>query len=172
MARDLATLHDRMNRFLDEVFPGFQRQQQSEDQEFQAGNWTPPVDIYEDENAIHVKADLPGIDPDTLDVRVEGNRLLLRGERNFENETKKENFYRIERSYGSFIRAFTLPQNIQADRIDAQYRNGELKITLPKREEAKPKQIRVNVQGISNQQEQSREQMRPSQGQTTDSRNR
>lgn len=145
MARDLATLHDRMNRFLDEVFPGFQRQ--SEEQEFQVGNWTPPVDIYEDENAIHVKADLPGIDPNTLDVRVEGNRLLLRGERNFEKETKKENFYRIERSYGSFVRAFTLPANIQADRIDAQYRNGELNIALPKREDAKPKQIKVNVQG-------------------------
>ncbi|WP_217550952.1 Hsp20/alpha crystallin family protein, partial [Pantoea sp. GbtcB22] len=87
-------------------------------------------------NAIHVKADLPGIDPNTLDVRVEGNRLLLRGERNFDKETKKENFYRVERSYGSFLRAFTLPHNIQADRIDAQYRNGELNITLPKREDA------------------------------------
>ena len=145
MARDIATLHDRMNRLFDEVFPGMQRH--GEEQEFQAGNWTPPVDIYEDENAIHVKADLPGIDPNTLDVRVEGNRLLLRGERNFEKETKKENFYRIERSYGSFIRAFTLPHNIQPERIDAQYRNGELNITLPKREDAKPKQIRVNVQG-------------------------
>jgi HSP20 family protein len=145
MARDIATFHDRMNRLFDEVFPGMQRQ--GEEQEFQAGSWTPPVDIYEDENAIHVKADLPGIDPNTLDVRVEGNRLLLRGERNFEKETKKENFYRIERSYGSFIRAFTLPHNIQADRIDAQYRNGELNISLPKREDAKPKQIKVNVQG-------------------------
>jgi HSP20 family protein len=134
-----------MNRLFDEVFPGMQRH--GEEQEFQAGNFTPPVDIYEDENAIHVKADLPGIDPNSLDVRVEGNRLLLRGERNFEKETKKENFFRIERSYGSFIRAFTLPHNIQADRIDAQYRNGELNISLPKREDAKPKQIKVNVQG-------------------------
>jgi HSP20 family protein len=145
MARDIATFQDRMNRLFDEVFPGMQRR--GEEQEFQAGNWTPPVDIYEDENAIHVKADLPGIDPSSLDVRVEGNRLLLRGERNFEKETKKENFYRIERSYGSFIRAFTLPHNIQSDRIDAQYKNGELNISLPKREDAKPKQIRVNVQG-------------------------
>lgn len=145
MVRDLTTLQDRMSRFLDEVFPGLQRR--GEEQEFQAGTWAPPVDIYEDENAINVKADIPGIDPNNLDIRVEGNRLLIRGERNFEKEINKENFYRIERSYGSFLRAFTLPHNIQADKIDAQYKNGELKIVLPKREDARPKQIKVNVEG-------------------------
>lgn len=153
MFRDLMTIQDRMNRMFQEVFPtlsGPRRlgsgQEQNQEQNF-LGDWTPAVDIYEDEQAITLKADMPGIDPDKLEIRVEGNRLLIRGERNFEKETKRENFYRVERAYGALARSFILPQNVQADKIDANYTNGVLTIRLPKSEDSKPKQIRVNLQG-------------------------
>jgi len=145
MIRNLMTLQDRMNRLFDETFPVRQRNL-GEDQEFFASEWTPAVDIYEDENAITLKADIPGIDPNNLDIRVEGNTLHMRGERKHEKETKRENFHRIERSYGSFVRSFTLPHNVQSDRIEATYKNGELKVTLPKTEEARPKQIKIKAE--------------------------
>ena len=144
MIRDLVTLQDRMNRLFQEAFPTYQRGRGEE--EFLTGaDWAPAVDITEDQNSIVLKADIPGIDPNQLDIRVEGNTLTLKGERKFEKEDKKENFYRMERSYGSFSRGFTLPHTVQADRIEATYRNGELKVVLPKREDAKPKQIRVKT---------------------------
>jgi HSP20 family protein len=144
MIRDLATLQDRMNRLFDEAFPA--RQRRGEEPEFFTGEWTPAVDIYEDENAITVKADIPGIDPANMDIRVEGNTLHMKGERKFEKETKRENFYRVERAYGTFVRSFTLPQNVQADRIEATYKNGELVLTLPKTEEARPKSIKIKAE--------------------------
>jgi HSP20 family protein len=144
MIRDLATLQDRMNRLFAEAFPT--RQRREDEGEFFTGEWTPAVDIYEDENAITLKADIPGIDPNHLDIRVEGNTLQIKGERNFEKETKRENFYRVERAYGTFARSFTLPQNVQSDRIEASYKNGELKIMLPKSEDAKPKSIKVKAE--------------------------
>ena len=144
MIRDLATLQDRMNRLFAEAFPT--RQRREDEGEFFTGEWTPAVDIYEDENAITLKADIPGIDPNHLDIRVEGNTLQIKGERKFEKETKRENFYRVERAYGTFARSFTLPQNVQSDRIEASYKNGELKIMLPKSEDAKPKSIKVKAE--------------------------
>jgi HSP20 family protein len=144
MIRDLATLQDRMNRLFAEAFPT--RQRREDEGEFFTGEWTPAVDIYEDENAITLKADIPGIDPNNLDIRVEGNTLQIKGERKFEKETKRENFYRVERAYGTFARSFTLPQNVQSDRIEANYKNGELKIMLPKSEDAKPKSIKVKAE--------------------------
>ena len=144
MIRDLATLQDRMNRLFAEAFPT--RQRREDEGEFFTGEWTPAVDIYEDENAITLKADIPGIDPNNLDIRVEGNTLQIKGERKFEQETKRENFYRVERTYGTFARSFTLPQNVQSDRIEASYKNGELKIMLPKSEDAKPKSIKVKAE--------------------------
>jgi len=145
MIRDLVTLQDRMNRLFEDAFPSLPTRK-GEAQEF-VGDWVPPVDIYEDENAITLKADIPGADPKTLDIRVEGNRLLLKGERNFEKETKRENFFRMERSYGSFLRTFALPHIVQADRVEANYDNGVLYIRLPKREDAKPKQIKIQTNG-------------------------
>jgi HSP20 family protein len=118
-----------------------------EDQEFFTTDWNPAVDIYEDGNNIVLKADIPGIDPENIDIRVEGNTLFLKGERKFEKETKQENFYRVERSYGAFSRSFTLPHTVQSDRIEASYKNGELKVVLPKREDAKPKQIKIRNDG-------------------------
>jgi HSP20 family protein len=146
MIRDLVTLQDRMNRLFSQAFPG-RTEGNAEENDLYAGDFTPAVDIYEDENAITLKADIPGIDPDTLDIRVEGNRLVLRGERNMEKEVKRENFYRMERSYGSFTRIFALPQNVQADKIDANYKNGVLHVSIPKKEEAKPKQVKVKFEG-------------------------
>lgn len=107
--------------------------------------WAPAVDIYETENSIVLKAELPGIDPKDVEVRVEDNTLYMKGERKFEKETKDENYHRVERSYGSFARSFSLPNSIDADKVVAEYKDGVLNLTLPKREEAKPKTIRINV---------------------------
>ena len=107
--------------------------------------WAPAVDIYETENSIVLKAELPGIDPKDVEVRVEDNTIYLKGERKFEKETKDENYHRVERSYGSFARSFSLPNSIDADKVVAEYKDGVLNLTLPKREEAKPKTIRINV---------------------------
>jgi len=107
--------------------------------------WAPAVDIYETESSIVLKAELPGIDPKDVEVRVEDNTLYLKGERKFEKETKDENYHRVERSYGAFARSFSLPNSIDADKVAAEYKDGVLNLTLPKREEAKPKTIRINI---------------------------
>ena len=108
-------------------------------------NFVPPVDIYEDEKKVVIKLEVPGIEEKDLDVRVENNTLTVRGERKFESEEKEENFHRIERSYGSFYRAFTLPTTVDADHVEAKYTAGVLKLELKKKVEAQPKQIKVNV---------------------------
>ena len=107
--------------------------------------WAPAVDIYETEHELVVKADLPDIDPQDLDIRVENNILTIRGERKFEKTVNEDNYLRVERAYGTFSRSFTLANSVNADAIKAQYQNGVLTLTIPKREEAKPKQIKVNV---------------------------
>ena len=111
--------------------------------------WAPAVDIYETEEELVVKADLPDINEKDLDLRVEHNTLTLRGERKFEKEVSEDNFLRVERAYGSFTRSFALPSTVNTEAIKAEYRNGVLTVRMPKREESKPKQIRVNVQGNS-----------------------
>jgi HSP20 family protein len=141
MFRDLMTLQDRMNQLFDQVS---QPRRKTENNLF-AGAWAPAVDIYETDQTIELKADLPDMDPKDVDVRVEDNMLFLKGERKFEKDVKEENYHRIERSYGSFSRSFALPQGIATDKISADYKNGVLKVTLPKREESKPKQIQVKV---------------------------
>ena len=103
--------------------------------------WAPAVDIYETENELVVKADLPDVNPQDLDIRVENNILTIRGERKFEN-----NYLRVERAYGSFSRSFSLANSVKSEAIKADYHNGVLTLSLPKREEAKPKQIKVNVE--------------------------
>jgi HSP20 family protein len=107
--------------------------------------WAPPVDIYETENELVVKADLPDVDPQDLDIRVENNILTIRGERKFESKANEDNYLRIERAYGSFSRSFSLANSVKSEAIKADYHNGVLTLSLPKREEAKPKQIKVNV---------------------------
>ena len=108
-------------------------------------NFVPPVDVYEDEHNVSLKMEVPGIDQKDIDIRLENNTLTVRGERKFEQDEKEENFHRIERRYGSFYRAFTLPNTVDTENVNAEYENGVLKIKLAKRAEAKPKQIKVNV---------------------------
>ena len=108
--------------------------------------WAPAVDIYEGEHELVVKADLPDIKPEELDIRVENNILTIRGERKFEKKVTEDKYLRVERSYGSFSRSFSLANTVNAEAIKAEYKNGVLTLTVPKREEAKPKQIKVNVE--------------------------
>jgi HSP20 family protein len=107
--------------------------------------WAPAVDIYETENELIVEADLPDVNPEDLDIRVENNILTIRGERKFEKNVHEDNYLRIERAYGSFSRSFSLASSVNSESIQADYHNGVLTLSLPKREEAKPKQIKVNV---------------------------
>jgi HSP20 family protein len=107
--------------------------------------WAPAVDIFETEHELVVKADLPDVDPKDLDIHVENNVLSIRGERKFEKNVKEDNYLRIERAYGSFTRSFSLASTVKSEAIKADYRNGVLTLSIPKREEAKPKQIKVNV---------------------------
>jgi len=136
--RELNVLQDRMSRLFQDYAP-------RGEQDLTTGNFVPPVDIYEDEQGITVKAELPGLDPKDVDVQVENNTLTIKGERKFEKEEKEENFHRIERRYGSFVRSFTLPSTVDTDSVKADYENGVLKVHMAKRAEAKPKQIKVNV---------------------------
>src|SRR5947209_11338918 len=107
--------------------------------------WAPAVDIFETEHELVVKADLPDVNPQDLDIRVKNNILTIRGERKFENKVNEENYLRVERAYGSFSRSFSLANSVKSEAIKADYHNGVLTLSLPKREEAKPKQIKVNV---------------------------
>ena len=107
--------------------------------------WSPAVDIFETENELVLRADLPDVDQKSIDVRVENQTLTLEGERKFEKEEAGKSYHRIERSYGHFTRSFSVPQTFDTDGITAQYRNGVLSVTLPKREAAKPKQIKIEV---------------------------
>jgi HSP20 family protein len=108
-------------------------------------NFAPLVDIYEDEHTITLKLGVPGIEEKDIDVRIEGNTLTVHGERNIEKEEKEENYRRVERQYGSFTRSFTLPSSVDTGQVNAHYDNGVLKISLAKKAEAKPKQIKVNL---------------------------
>ncbi len=114
-------------------------------QESNLTTWAPAVDIFENEHALVVKADLPDVDPKDLDIRVENNILTIRGERKFEKKSNEGNYLRVERSYGSFARSFSLANTVNSEAIKADYQNGVLTLSVPKREEAKPKQIKVTV---------------------------
>src|SRR5882762_11644104 len=114
-------------------------------QEQNLTSWAPAVDIYENEHELVVKADLPEVKPEDLDIRVENNILTIRGERKFEKKVDEKNYLRVERSYGSFSRSFALANTVNSEAIKADYKDGVLTLTIPKREEAKPKQIKVSV---------------------------
>ena len=143
--RDLVTIQDRMNRIFDDAFRGVGRQGAEEDWAL-GGSWAPPVDIYEHEGTLVLKTELPGIEPKDVDIRVENNVLTLRGERKFDQELKRESCHRVERSYGSFSRSFTLPSIVDTTNIKAEFKDGVLRVTMSKREEAKPKQIQIQVE--------------------------
>src|SRR5580658_7416231 len=136
--RGTATLQQQVNRLFANVL-------ERAGEESNLTTWAPAVDIYETEHELVVKADLPEIDPKDLDIRVENNLLTIRGERKFEKKVNEDNYLRIERAYGSFSRSFSLANTANSEAIKADYQNGVLTLTIPKREEAKPKQIKVNV---------------------------
>jgi len=135
--RDLSSFADRFNRALGTV-AGRER-----DEELNLGTWIPPVDISEDKDRITLTAELPGFTEDQVEVQMEGGVLTIRGERKFEDEQEGRNFHRLERSYGTFVRSFTLPNNVDRENIHASFKNGLLEIDLPKREEARPRQIKI-----------------------------
>ena len=109
--------------------------------------WSPAVDVIETENELVLKADLPDVDLKDIDVRVENQTLTLKGDRKFDSEQKSGGYHRIERNYGTFMRRFTLPTSVENDKVSADYKNGVLTVTLPKKEAAKPKQVKVEVKG-------------------------
>lgn len=108
-----------------------------------SGTFVPPVDVYEDEQNLILKLEIPGVNEEDLNVSLENNTLTIQGERKFEKEEKEENFHRIERRFGSFTRTFRLPSTVDAEKVEANYEKGILKISLAKRAEAKPKQIKI-----------------------------
>jgi HSP20 family protein len=132
--RELANLFE---NFADGVTTG--------NDQLQSGTFVPPVDVYEDEHNLVLKLEIPGINENDLNIEWENNTLTVKGERKFEKEEKEENFHRIERRYGSFLRTFRLPNTVEGDKAEAHYDKGVLKLTLPKRAEAKPKQIKIGV---------------------------
>jgi len=113
------------------------------DEELSLGAWIPPVDIEEDQEKLALTAELPGFKENDIDIQVEGGVLTIRGERKFEDKQDGKNFHRVERSYGQFVRSFTLPNNVDRDNVKATFKDGLLSIELPKREEAKPRQIKI-----------------------------
>ncbi len=129
-----------MNKLFDSFFRG-----NWQDQETSLSVWTPAVDITEQEDAYRVNVELPGVDKNDVSITLESNILTIRGTKKQEKEEKGKEYHRVERSYGSFHRSFTLPTSVQADKIDAVFKDGILNVTLPKAEEAKPKQIEVKV---------------------------
>jgi len=139
--REIASLQERMNRLFSDV----RLRTPSGEEEITQGAWIPAVDIYETNEAIVLQAELPGIPKEDIFIEVKDNTLTLKGEKKFEREVREENYHRVERSYGSFQRAFTLPGTVQQDKVRAKFKDGILEITLPKVEQAKPKQIRVEV---------------------------
>jgi HSP20 family protein len=136
--REFSSLQERINHLFRESATGH-------DEALTTSNFAPPVDVYEDEHNVTLKIEVPGIDEKDLDIQVENNTLTVRGERKFEKEEKEENYRRVERQYGSFTRTFTLPTTVDSENINADYDKGVLEITLAKKAEAKPKQIKVNV---------------------------
>jgi HSP20 family protein len=139
----LSGLQEQVNRLFESTFP--RRSDNSA-----LTSWAPAVDIYETENELVVKADLPDVHEKDLDVRVENNTLTVRGERKFEKKVEEENYLRVERVYGAFSRSFSLPNSVNNEAIQADYRNGVLTVTLPKRAESKPKQVKINVTNGNN----------------------
>ena len=136
----LSTLQNEVNRLFERTVPT-----RGDNSALTA--WTPSVDVYETENELVIKADLPDLNEKDLDIRVENNTLTVKGERKLEKDEKEENFHRIERRYGSFYRAFTLPSTVDTVNVQANYTAGVLKLELNKKPEAQPKQIKVNVGG-------------------------
>jgi HSP20 family protein len=140
--RELTTIRDEMNHLFDDFFSGLPERRR----EMFEGEWAPKVDIAETNENVVFTAELPGVSQDNVDITVVNDILTLKGEKKDEKEIKKENYHRIERSYGSFQRSVSIPAGVQADKAKAIYKDGVLTITIPKAEETKPKSIKINVE--------------------------
>ena len=136
--RNLSNLQEQVNRLFESSFHG-------RTDESALTTWAPSVDIYETENELVLKADLPEVAEKDIDIHVENNMLTVRGERKFEQKVKEENYLRVERAYGSFSRSFSLPNTVDSDAIKADYKNGVLTVVMPKRAESKPKQVKITT---------------------------
>ena len=136
--RDMNVLQDRMNRLFEDAGRGWRGSEPSA-----TTAWSPAVDIFETEGEIVVKAELPGMERKDITLNLEKNVLTLKGERRFDKETKEENYHRVERAYGGFSRSFSIPATVDDEKIRADYKDGVLKIILPKKEQLKPKQIQI-----------------------------
>jgi HSP20 family protein len=142
--RDLTGIREEMNRLFDDFFTGWPRLERRGG--LLEGEWAPSVDVAETDEDVVVTAELPGVKQEDVDISIINDVLTLKGEKKEEKEVKKENYHRIERSYGGFQRSVSLPTGVQADKAKAKYKDGVLRITIPKVEEAKPKQIKINVE--------------------------
>jgi HSP20 family protein len=131
-----------MNRLFDNFFSGLPERRRG----LLEGEWAPSVDVAETDDEVVVTAELPGVKQDEVDITIADDVLTLKGEKSEEKEIKKENYHRVERSYGSFQRSISLPTGVQADKAKATYKDGVLHINIPKAEEAKPKQIKIDVE--------------------------
>ena len=139
--RELSTVQERMNKLFEDVMKSPYRPEEG----FAPAAWAPAVDIYETDKEIVLKAELPEMQEKDIDIKIEDNVLSITGERSMEKEVKEENYHRIERAYGSFNRSFTLPRTVDREGIKAAYKDGVLKVTIPKKDEVKPKQIKIDV---------------------------
>jgi HSP20 family protein len=137
--RELRALQDEVNRVFSSTFS------RSGETELMRGAWSPNVDIFENKDQIVLEAELSGMKPEDVDISIENNVLTIHGERKFEKKDEGDNYHRIERSYGSFTRSFTLPPTVSSENVEATFENGILRLTLAKREEAKPKRIEIKA---------------------------
>lgn len=140
-SRDMNLLQQRMNKLFEESL----RLGRSTEHDVTGSGWMPAVDIYETEDKVVVKADLPGVEQGEIDLRIEDNVLVLRGERKFSNQERKEDFLRIERTYGTFQRTFRLPSSVDQGKVTANHEDGVLEVTLQKKEDSRPLSIKVEV---------------------------
>ncbi|HVB28474.1 MAG TPA: Hsp20/alpha crystallin family protein [Terriglobia bacterium] len=139
--RDSIATQDRMNRLFNETPGGFL----GEEEGVSTGNWIPPVDIYETDHDIVLKAELPGVDSKDVEASMHDGKLYLKGERKYESDVKEESYLHVERAYGGFARTFTLPASVDAEKVKAEFKDGILTLTMPKREEAKPRKIKISM---------------------------
>jgi HSP20 family protein len=142
--REFSTLQDRINRVFRDSY-----RSEGQDESLTTSSFSPAVDVYEDEHKVTLKIEVPGIEEKDIDIRLENNTLTVHGERTIEKEEKEENYRRVERQYGSFTRNFTLPTTVDSENVSATYDKGVLKVVLPKKAEAKPKQIKVTVGAVN-----------------------
>jgi len=139
--REMSSLQERMNRLMSD----FRTRSSWSEEEMAQGAWVPSVDIYETKESIVLNVELPGVSKEDMSLEVKDNTLTIKGEKKLEKDVKEENYHRMERTYGSFMRMFTLPNTVQQEKVKAKFRDGVLEIIIPKAEEAKPKQIKVDV---------------------------